>query len=148
EVRRLQSEADLSIALMHHPLSDLMEFDEVNTTEHLKQHADIVLRGHLHRPELAQKLTNTGEFIELAAGALHDTDEAPNRFSIIDITDDAREMHIRTFVWQGGRWIHDRNQYQTDDGVGRIELTQKRERDGPQRTGKQIFVEGGKEQGP
>lgn len=145
ELLRFQSEADLCIAMMHHPLSDLMEFDEINTTEHLKRSADIVLRGHLHRPEVAEKLTNTGDFIEMAAGALHEGHEAFNRFSIIDITDDTVEMHLTTFIWQSGEWIQDRNLYRTHDGVGRVRLKKKVDRDtrdGTRRPGKSIFVGG------
>lgn len=122
EVLKTHAEADLRIVLMHHPLADLMEFDEVNTADYLKQNADIVLRGHLHRAEATERMTNTGSFLELAAGALHDKHESPNRFSILDISDDLCELRVSTFLWQSGRWILDRNLYQTDDGVGAFPL--------------------------
>jgi 3',5'-cyclic AMP phosphodiesterase CpdA len=118
EVLKAHTDADLRITLMHHPLADLMEFDEVNTADHLKQNTDIVLRGHLHRAEATERMTNTGSFLELAAGALHDTHEAPNRFSILDFSDDLTELRVSTFLWQSGRWILDRNLYETSDGVG------------------------------
>jgi 3',5'-cyclic AMP phosphodiesterase CpdA len=118
EAVKTHGDPDLRITLMHHPLADLMEFDESNTSDHLKQNANIVLRGHLHRAEAVERMTNTGSFLELAAGALHDTHEAPNRFSILDFTDDLSELRVSTFLWQNGRWIPDRNLYETPDGVG------------------------------
>lgn len=118
EVIKAHTEADLRITLMHHPLSALMEFDEANTADYLKQNADIVLRGHLHKAESTFRLTNTGSYLELAAGALHEGHEAQNRFSILDFDDDLSALRVSTFVWLSGRWKLDRNLYDTDDGVG------------------------------
>ena len=53
-------EANLRITMMHHPLADLMEFDESNTSDYLKQNTDILLRGHLHKAEVVERMTNTG----------------------------------------------------------------------------------------
>lgn len=125
EVIKTHADVELRITVMHHPLADLMEFDEVNTCDYLKQNTDIVLRGHLHRAETTEQMTNTGSFLELAAGALHDTHESPNRFSILDISENLSELRVSTFLWQSGRWILDRNLYQTSDGVGVFSLKKK-----------------------
>jgi predicted phosphodiesterase len=116
------NEADLRITLMHHPLSALMEFDESNTADYLKQNSDIVLRGHLHKSEATFRVTNTGSYLELAAGALHENFEAQNRFSILDFDDDLSELRVSTFVWLGGKWKLDKNLYDTPDGVGVFDL--------------------------
>jgi 3',5'-cyclic AMP phosphodiesterase CpdA len=118
EVIKSHADAELRITLMHHPLADLMDFDESNTSDFLKQNTDIVLRGHLHKAEATRLITNTGTFLELAAGSLHESHESPNRFSILDISDDLSELRVSTFLWQSGRWILDRNVYETSDGIG------------------------------
>lgn len=115
-------EPDVRITMLHHPLADLMPFDEENTEAHLKQHTDILLRGHLHKAGSHERLTNTGSFLELPGGALYGSHEWPNRFTIIDITDDSRIVRATPFVWDDGRWIRDRNLFQTDDGVGQFTL--------------------------
>jgi 3',5'-cyclic AMP phosphodiesterase CpdA len=122
---KTHGEPDVRITLMHHPLADLMPFDEGNTEAHLKQNTDIVLRGHLHKAGSLERSTNTGSFLELPAGALYDSHEWPNRFSILDISDDLCVLRVTTFLWDEGRWIHDRNLHETDDGVGEFRLKKK-----------------------
>lgn len=115
--------SDLLIALMHHPLEDLMEFDGQNVQEHLRTHHHISLRGHLHRPDSVIRSTPTGGYLEIAAGALHEQFDAPNRFNIIDIDDNLAEVRIRTYLWSHNQWILDRNQYpDSPDGVHCVRL--------------------------
>jgi 3',5'-cyclic AMP phosphodiesterase CpdA len=117
---------NVRIVLMHHPLADLMEFDEENTSNFLKQQADIVLRGHLHKAGSSAIATNTGGFLELPGGALHTTHNAKNRFTILDISDDLTVLRVSSFVHADGRFILDRNLYDTIDGIGIFELPAKR----------------------
>ena len=125
EAVNMHGDPDVRIAMMHHPLADLMPFDEENTEAHLKQHSDIVLRGHLHKPGSHERLTNTGSFLEWPGGALYESHEWPNLFTIIDIADDTRTVRATPFVWDNGRWIRDRNLFQTEDGVGQFTLRKK-----------------------
>lgn len=129
-----RAEADITVALMHHPVSELMEFDERNTVEHLRQHHDMLLRGHLHKPDTVDMVSNSGSYLEICAGTLYDGHEKPNRFSIIDITAELESVRIRTFVWQGGRWILDRNLYATSDGIGEFPLHRASQARKPART--------------
>lgn len=123
ELMDIRDDADVAIALAHHPISDLMEFDEHNVESHLRQHHDLFLRGHLHRADTVDRRSASGAYLELASGALHEGHEQRNHFSIIDLADDFCEVLIRTFVWQAGRWILDRNIFSdTEDGVGRFDL--------------------------
>lgn len=123
ELIRRRDDSDFAITLMHHPIADLMEFDERNTVDYLRQNTDLLLRGHLHNQEIVNSQSNTGGYLELAAGALFEGHERRNCFSVIDIGDDLATVYVRTFIWDRGRWIKDRNPYQTDDGVGVFELT-------------------------
>ena len=115
--------ADISIALLHHPLADLMEFDEQNFESHLRQHCDLLLRGHLHHSDVVSRNTADGAYVEIAAGALHETHEAHNSFRIIDLADDLTNLSVRPFVWHNGRWILDRNTFSaTNDGIGKFAI--------------------------
>ncbi|MFO0943710.1 MAG: metallophosphoesterase [Pirellulales bacterium] len=125
EVMKVRSEADVAIALAHHPLGDLMEFDEKNTIAHLRQNHNLFLRGHLHDADVIELKGGTGGYIEVSAGALHERHESQNRFCIIDVEEGLEAIQVRTFVWLGGRWILDRNLPNADDGVRRIEISRK-----------------------
>lgn len=123
DVMNLAVKCGMTVGMMHHPLADLMEHDENNTRNHVRNNYKILLRGHLHSAEAVRIASGVGDYIEIAAGALHESHEAHNRFSLIDITDDFAAIEVRTFVWQSGRWILDRNLFQTNDGVGRFPLS-------------------------
>lgn len=99
----------LCIAMMHHPLADLMEFDERNTDQHLRTHHHLLLRGHLHQPNMISRKTHSGGYFEIEAGALHERYERPNSFRIIDISDDCRKVYVRTFTWENSSWLLDLN---------------------------------------
>jgi|GEM_PF-5347757 len=114
----------LLVALVHHPLSDLKEFDELNCVSHFRAHHDLLLRGHLHNADVIRHHTGTGSYVEIAAGAFHEQFEARNKFNIIDIDDSLSELSVRTFTWERGRWIHDRNAFpDSDEGVGTFPLS-------------------------
>lgn len=120
---RRRPDCDMLVALVHHPLSHLIEFDENNFEQHLRANHTLLLRGHLHNPDPVQRQADTGSYLELAAGALHDHYEATNSFSIIDILDDFSEAHIRVFTWYRTQWVFDRNIFpETHDGIGRFRL--------------------------
>ena len=119
QISQIQNEADIAIALFHHPLSYLMEFDEKNTTQNLHNHYDIFLRGHLHNTDVISTNTSNGHCLEFSAGALYEGHERENRFSIIDIEEDFETIKVHSFVWHRGQWIVDRNLFQTaQDGIG------------------------------
>lgn len=122
ELSERSDDCDFAVALIHHPLADLMEHDEENTRNFVKRRCDLLLRGHMHRA--CSVYTNYGDnqYIEVAGGALHERHESQNRFGIIDLSDDLTMAELRTFIWQDGRWISDRNLFQTVDGVGRFSL--------------------------
>ncbi len=128
---RERKDADIRVALMHHPLLDLKEFDRVNCEQHFRQFHDIVLRGHLHLSDAVSHQAGSGGFVELASGSLHEAHESRNKFHIIDIEEDASTIQIRTYAWTQQRWILDRNEYpESHDGIFRWTLPRK-----PSRTG-------------
>lgn len=125
-----RGETDLIITIMHHPLSDLMEFDERNCEEYLRNNAHLLLRGHLHQSDVVSRQTGTGGYIEIAAGALHESFDSRNTFNIIDISENLSELVVTTYIWERGRWIIDRNQFaDSHDGRGRFPLASRAQPD-------------------
>lgn len=120
-----QDQADFVIALTHHPLADLMEFDERNFLSYLRSSSDLFLRGHLHDPQAVFSNSQAGGYLELASGALHESFEGTNRFSVIDISDDLCTVLVTTYIWLNGKWIQDRNFFETESGIGRFDITPK-----------------------
>ena len=69
--------ADLTIAVMHHPLSWIAP-QELNLIKAgLRSVADIVLHGHFHENESEAIIGNNGHALHLAAGAMYQTSPYP-----------------------------------------------------------------------
>jgi formylglycine-generating enzyme required for sulfatase activity/predicted phosphodiesterase len=66
--------SDLTIGMIHHPLSFLAPFEQTSIRETLKRHLDILLRGHTHETEVHE-----GKFLEIAAGAAGEKSPWPRR---------------------------------------------------------------------
>jgi nucleoside phosphorylase/predicted phosphodiesterase len=71
--------AQLTIALVHHPLDWLHSVEGTNIRTALQSHVDIVLRGHLHETDVQHIAGVTGEALHMAAGASYQTRGWPNR---------------------------------------------------------------------
>ncbi len=108
QVIRNRPDHDLLIAMMHHPLAWLMEFDQQNVETHLRGAHDVLLRGHMHRQDVVRKQSQTGTYVEIAAGALHERHDTLNRFSVIDISDDLGQISVKAFTWRDNQWVLDR----------------------------------------
>ncbi len=112
--------ADLKIALMHHPLKDLAEFDEVACGKMLRspQGCQFILHGHLHRANLERVQNPSAARLELAAGACWDKEEhARNPFAFGAVKLDLKTGKGKVYVWQysdndGGHWVPDYTLYQ------------------------------------
>ncbi len=109
----------LRLALMHHPFSDLA--DGAHCKRLLAGHADFVLRGHLHEPELETWLDPDRKVRQLAAGCLyegHRADQHPNACHVITLMVDAHgrplkaEVRFRAWSPRGGHWHDDDSLYQ------------------------------------
>jgi hypothetical protein len=93
-------DAFLRIALMHHPLRNLRDFDE-NRVESLlgtKSGAAFFLRGHLHLNRTKVQSSPDGNLFELAAGTLY-TDETnwPRGFHLGEVDPGKGETRIQLF---------------------------------------------------
>ncbi len=79
-VKQLQSqvEADLKIALLHHPLDWLSSIERANIKTTLGAAVDLVLQGHYHETETEGIASANGGYLKLAAGAAYQTRQHPN----------------------------------------------------------------------
>lgn len=77
ELKRLN--AKLNVALVHHPLDWLHEEEGANIRTKLQSNVDLVLRGHLHKPDVESVAGVMGEALHMAAGAAYQTRKWPNR---------------------------------------------------------------------
>ncbi len=76
-------DAELTIALMHHPFDWLKEFDEQDSQTLLNRACEFVLRGHLHKSRLEFTISPDANVMHIAAGALCETRERPNAYNIV-----------------------------------------------------------------
>ncbi|MDC0745394.1 metallophosphoesterase [Polyangium mundeleinium] len=101
------------LALVHHPLSDLRDGDACRSL--LAEHVDLLLRGHLHREELAAWIGPGEALRQVAAGCLYEGELGntwQNACHLFDITldDEGRprgyDVRLRGFSdAQSGFWF-------------------------------------------
>ncbi|WP_329177105.1 metallophosphoesterase family protein [Streptomyces sp. NBC_01477] len=93
--------ADIRVAVMHHPLDWLADFDRVDVNRELNNHFHVLCTGHVHLSE-PQKITGaSGTIVHSSAGSLYQSREYTNSYSILEIdpSKDARpyEATVRTY---------------------------------------------------
>ncbi len=105
-------DADWRLVLMHHPWSYLAEFDQDEARANVHEHADLVLRGHLHKPasERIAPPDPTRSCLELAAGSIYEDSQYPNAFQWIELAPDPRSVRVHFRAWLHNDWQIDRNQ--------------------------------------
>lgn len=121
------STADVRIALIHHPVEDLRDFDRERVEELLVDSGvPFLLRGHLHRSAVRGIRSPRGEVIELAAGATHTHGKHEKTFLLTEMDTAAGEARIRGFRYAPrgkGDWIADIETYsRSTDGIWTLPL--------------------------
>jgi predicted MPP superfamily phosphohydrolase len=71
-------QADLKLAIMHHPLQDLSVIERQQIRAALVDHLDVILSGHLHEAGFVSVGMWTARNLWCAAGATYQTREYPN----------------------------------------------------------------------
>jgi predicted phosphodiesterase len=119
------TDADWKIALLHHPWDYLAEFDAREAQRACHQHRDLILRGHLHDPEVQRTLSPDPDYhcLEIAAGCVYEHASYPNAFQWIELHAEPRRVRVLHRIWLGGKWQPDCNLYRVDqDGAVEIPL--------------------------
>jgi 3',5'-cyclic AMP phosphodiesterase CpdA len=83
-----KAEADLKIAVMHHPFSWLNTVEAPNIRAAIRSAADCVLSGHLHETDVEEVAGVFGRTIHLAAGATYQTRDWPNTAMFVSVSGD------------------------------------------------------------
>jgi len=125
----MSRDADLRIAVMHHPFEWLQDFDKDDCESLLMEGCGFILHGHLHRTGLLSLKTPDAGAMVIAAGACYDTRESRNCYNWVQIDTDSGEgkIYLRTYSdRQGGFWTKDTTTYQNVDGVYAFSLESKR----------------------
>ena len=114
-------DADLKIALMHHPFDWLRDFDRGDSEVMLTDNVDFVLHGHMHQVGLLQARGPDSNAMIIAAGACYESREHPNAYNLVqlDLGRGQGTVHLRTYSDQrGGFWTKDVMNYRNvPDGV-------------------------------
>ena len=113
--------ADLKIALVHHPFDWLRDFDRHDCRALLQRNCDFILHGHLHQSELAILRAPGTEAMMIAAGACYETREYRNSYNIVrlDLETGRGQVYLRCYSdAEGGFWTKDVLTYRdVKDGI-------------------------------
>ena len=101
----------IRVAMVHHPLDYLQDFDSDYFQEILKLDFDILLRGHLHSHSTTKHDSLENGYIEIAAGSLYAGSDYPNSFHLLEISTDTRQVKLHHYLWHKHHWISDKNEY-------------------------------------
>jgi 3',5'-cyclic AMP phosphodiesterase CpdA len=112
--------ADLSIALMHHPVDDLAEAVRDAVSAYMERYVDLLLRGHLHKTR-AQVLTGgRGVLAEIVAPAAYQGSRWANGCFVGEVRADVRTLRVRPFTFGTGvdPWTIDTKVFPSDAADG------------------------------
>ena len=105
-----QHRPGLMIALSHHPINWVSEFDQMSCEGRLLPHLDVFHSGHLHRHEVSVKLMPGSECLLVAAGSSHASRHYVNSYNLVEIEVSAARYRVRRFEYKpesgGFREIH------------------------------------------
>jgi len=123
EVLRQQlSDADLRIALTHHPPAWLVEQESPRFGRRLRQDFHFLLHGHDHQEWVEE---GSDGYTVVAAGACYEGSEKDNGYSLVrlDLTKGEGQVWLRRFDADGGGWVPRAVHKRTDElGVWPISL--------------------------
>ncbi len=114
-------DADLRIALLHHPFNWLQEFDQNDSEALLMRRCDFVLHGHLHRAGLLSLTMPDAGAMIIAAGASYASRDYPNSYNYVQLDFEAGQgrVYLRRYSDErGGFWTKDAMSYRSVDADG------------------------------
>lgn len=100
-------EADLNLAVMHHPFEWLMDFDRLDVEPLLSRRCAYILHGHMHRTGINLNINPDSETRVIAAGACYETRHLPNTYNFVKLDLNAGKgmAYLRVYSdEQGGFW--------------------------------------------
>ncbi len=108
------SNANLKIAVLHHPFDWLAEFDCDRIEDQLRQNCDFILRGHQHKPKVEIAGGTSGDCVIIPAGSSYDRRIAANpryvnsyNFVHLDLSTDNGIAFLRRWSDTRNIWLED-----------------------------------------
>lgn len=100
---------DFRIALMHHPLSYLNDFDYQAAIRLMGRDCDFLLRGHLHESDFERKTSLQGELIVIPSGAVYQDRKLVNSYNLVVLDPERRKAraHFRRYSDMQEKWLKD-----------------------------------------
>jgi len=75
----VDNKADITVALMHHPLEWLSKIERSNIKAKLQENVHFVLRGHVEEDEVETVVSAQGSVLHMQTGASYKTRKSPNQ---------------------------------------------------------------------
>lgn len=88
------------IALAHHSVTCLTEWDATSCHTHLLPAVDLYLRGHLHTPRVSLSSSPEAPCVEIAAGASHASRFHDNSYNIITIDPAMGDCKVQCYQYR------------------------------------------------
>ena len=106
---RMLDRTDVKLALMHHPLSYLRDFDSRDVELELKRSSSFLLRGHLHEADVERTTSLRGNLIVIPAGALYQSRDLVNayNFVLLDFGQAQAQIVLRRYSDVQQAWLKD-----------------------------------------
>ena len=123
-------QADLRIALLHHPVDWLHETDRFRITKRLSAQCDLVLHGHWHEPQVNYNHTLSGQAVYIPAGAVYASRTYPNGYNLVQLDLDSRQLTVYLRRYEddgpeGPEWTKDiKSTGEERDGMFKLNLFQ------------------------
>jgi predicted phosphodiesterase len=123
----MAAEALLKVALVHHPLEALRDFDQegVRVVLGASEGAAFLLHGHLHQGQPALRALEDGRLTEIAAGAVYPRCRHPQTCNLTEVDLGSGQTRVHQFRYSPGQttWRRDTEGGESDEsGVLSIAL--------------------------
>ncbi|MGK7896557.1 MAG: metallophosphoesterase [Xenococcus sp. (in: cyanobacteria)] len=115
-------EYDLRIAVLHHPLEWLSEFDRRKVRMLLADKCHFILYGHQHEPGFSQVQGIEGNYLLIPAGASYERRNYPNSYNFVhlDFVNQEGKMYLRRWSSLNSQWIRDDETYHEGEYTFRL----------------------------
>jgi predicted phosphodiesterase len=110
-------DADVRIAVLHHPFGWLTQFERLRIEERLCQSCHFILNGHQHLPKIYLSRSSIGECLIIPAGASYNRRVTSDsryvnayNFVHLDFAEAKGKVYLRRWSDRQTKWIADTNQ--------------------------------------
>ena len=111
------SNADIKIAVLHHPFDWMAEFDRNQVESELMRQCDFILHGHSHKPAVRVSHGTIGDSIIVPSGKIFDDPKLQKphinsyNFVSLDFDNFSGSIFFRKFNNKKAKWINDVDEY-------------------------------------